>query len=228
MNHSDLFYDDLPEDPEQAFLFLKSKFRTECDAQLKESMHSPVAADSIYVQYVSRVMGAITEFGLKCELKRPPIKSNVMFYPQYLEFRRDVDEYRTILSIRNSRRRKEYTVALDQPTKIKLRHLLSQIKEAVDKLYVSPSKKESLFSKIEALENEINRDRTRLEVIADFWITGCEAFGAGVENLEPLRKWVDSIGSLLGRAKSEEKDATRHLPSPEPQKQIEPPKPKED
>jgi hypothetical protein len=65
-------------------------------------------------------------------------------------------------------------------------------------------------------------------VVAAFWIEACEAFGDGVEKLEPLRKWVDSIGNLLGKAKNEESNGTRRLPSPETQKQIEPPKTGED
>lgn len=228
MSHDDFFYDDLPEDPEQAFLYLKSKFRAECDRELNNPMTNNMMVETIYNKYISQVSAAITEIDLDCELKVLQSVNSSSIYPQYMEFRRGVDKYRTMLAIRHSRHRKEYTVALDQPTKMKLRHLLSQIKEAVDKLDVSPTKKEALFAKIGALENEINRDRTRFDVVAALWIEGCEAFGDGVEKLEPLRKWVDLIGNLLGKAKVEEDSATRRLPPPETQKQIERPKAEKD
>ena len=228
MSHDDFFYDDLPEDAEQAFLYLEFKFRAECETELANITKKGGSADTVYIQYISRTVATIEELNVNCAIKMPPIPINTNIYAPYIGFRRDVDQYRTMLSIRHSRRRKEYTVALDQPTKLKLRHLLSQMKEAVDKLDVSSTKKEALFAKIGALENEINRDRTRFDVVAAFWIEGCEAFGDGVEKLEPLRKWVDLIGNLLGKAKVEEGSATRRLPSPETQKQIERPKAEED
>ncbi len=135
-------------------------------------------------------------------------------YSTYLNFSKDVEHYRTKLQIRHSRRRKEYSVALDTPTKLKLRRLLSQIKDTVDKLDVSQSKKEALFAKISALENEINRDRTRFDAVAALWVEVCEKIGEGVKKLEPLRQLMDSVGSLIGAAKKEEETQAHRLPAP--------------
>jgi hypothetical protein len=135
VSHDDSFYDDLPEDPEQAFLYLESKFRAECDTEsTNQRQNVGSVVDTVYIKYISSVAAAIKELELKCEIKMPMLSANSNSYTAYLEFRRDVDQYRTMLSIRHSRRRKEYTVALDQPTKLKLRHLLTQMKEVVDKL----------------------------------------------------------------------------------------------
>jgi chromosome segregation ATPase len=110
------------------------------------------------------------------------------------------------------------------PTKRKLRHLLLQIKETVDKLDVSQSKKEALFAKIAALENEINRERTRFDALAALWVEVCGKIGDGVEKLESLRKLIDSVGNLIGAAKKEEETETHRLPAPKTPKQIAPPK----
>jgi hypothetical protein len=221
----DFIYDGLPDDPEQAFLYLEEFFRNECTAQVRSAEQQEERADIYYVQYISKVLGAITELGLESRFSGQDIpRIDDVNYATYLNFSKDVEHYRTILNIRHARRRKEYTVALDASTKDQLRNLLSKMKQTIDKLDVPQAKKEALFTRITALEEEINRTRTRFEVIAAFWIEGCEAFGDGVEKLEPLRRWVDSIGTLLGKAKKEERSDTRHLPPPKAPKQIEPPK----
>jgi chromosome segregation ATPase len=171
------------------------------------------------------VLAAINELGLEHQFAEESVPSiNDVNYTTYINFSKDVEHYRTKLQIRCSRRGKEYSVALDTPTKLKLRHLLSQIKETVDKLDVSQSKKEALFAKISALENEISRDRTRFDAVAALWVEVCEKIGEGVKKLEPLRQLMDSVGSLIGAAKKEEETQGHRLPAPKTPKQIAPPK----
>jgi hypothetical protein len=220
----DFSYDDLPEDPELAFLSLEAHFKRQCDEQLAKN-HQEERTDIYFIQYISRVLAAINELGLEDKFANgsvPSIKD--VNYTTYIDFCEDVEHYRTKLQIRCSRRGKEYSVALDTPTKLKLRHLLSQIKETVDKLDVSQSKKEALFAKISALENEINRDRTRFDAVAALWVEVCEKIGEGVKKLEPLRQLMDSVGSLIGAAKKEEETQAHRLPAPKTPKQIAPPK----
>ena len=224
MSHDDFLYDNLPEEPEEAFLHLESAFRTECERKINDAHHEE-RVDIYYVQYISKVLGAITELGIESQFSKRSVPSiEDVDYQTYVNFSKDVEHYRTMLKIRRGRRRKEYSVALDQTTKLKLRHMISQMKEIVDKLDVLQNKKEALFAKINALEKEIDRDRTRFDVIAALWIEGCEKIGEGAEKLEPLRKLFDSFGNLLGQAKKIEASAPARLPSPETTKRIEPPK----
>lgn len=224
MSGDDFLYDDLPEDPELAFLILEAHFKRECDEQLARA-HQEERTDVYFIQYISRVLAAINELRLEPQFAENSVPSiDAVNYTTYLNFSKDVEHYRTKLQIRHSRRRKEYSVALDMPTKMKLRHLLSQIKETVDKLDVSQSKKEALFAKIAALENEINRERTRFDALAALWVEVCEKIGDGVEKLEPLRKLIDSVGNLIGAAKKEEETQAHRLPAPKTPKQIAPPK----
>jgi hypothetical protein len=219
----DAFYDDLPDDPEAAFLYVESQFRTDCETKVAQA-HQEERVDVYYVQYISRVLGAITELGLESKFSDQSVPTiDDVNYSTYVNFSKDVDHYLTRLRIRHARRRKNYSVALDATTKTKLRHLLTQIKETVDKLDVPQKKKEALFSKISALEGEINRDRTPFDAFAALWIEGCEKAGEGFEKLKPLRDLCDSIGNLIGVAKKAEENTPRQLPAPPPQKQIPPP-----
>jgi hypothetical protein len=224
----DFLYDDLPEDPELAFLSLEAHFKSECDQELANA-HQDERTDVYFIRYISRVLAAINELNLESQFAGKSVPSiNEVNYTTYLDFSKDVEHYKTKLQIRHSRRRKEYSVALDPPTKLKLRHLLSQIKETVDRLDVSQSKKEALLAKIAALENEINRDRTRFDAFAALWVEVCEKFGDGIEKLEPLKKMIDSVGNLLGAAKKVEESQAHRLPAPKTPKQIAPPKVSDD
>jgi hypothetical protein len=221
----DFIYDNLPVDPERAFLMLESYFKTECEKKLANA-HQEERTDVYLVQYISRVIGAISELGLEPHFHVGSVPAiNDVDYSTYLNFSKDVEHYRTMLQIRHARRRKGHSVALDVNTKSKLRHLLTQMKETVDKLDVSEKKKEALFAKIAALESEINRDRTNFDAIAALWIEVCEKAGDGFEKLKPLRDMIDSIGNLIGVAKKSEDASQPQLSAPKPPKQIPPPKP---
>jgi hypothetical protein len=96
------------------------------------------------------------------------------------------------------------------------------------KLDVLQSKKEALFTKIAALEREVNCGRTRFDAVAALWFEVCDKVGEGVERLEPLRKLIDSVGNLIGAAKKEEETEAHRLPAPKTPKQIAPPKESDD
>lgn len=225
MSHDDFVYDDLPDDPEEAFLHLEAVFRTECEQKIREA-HQEERVDIYYIQYISKVLGAISELGIESHFAKRSVPSiEDVDYQTYVNLSKDVEHYRTMLQIRRARRRKEFSVALDQATKIKLRHMLSQMREIVDRLEVSESKKEALFAKINALETEIDRDRTRFDIVAALWMEGCEKFGDGAEKLKPLRDLLESIGSVFKQAKKLEGADTPRLPPAARPKQIEPPKP---
>src|ERR1700730_2654735 len=226
MSDDDLLFGDLPEDPELAFLRLEAHFKEEGENKLARANEGE-RTDVYCIHYISKVLACITALGIENEFSMKSVASvGDVDYSTYLNFSNQVEHYKTKLQIRHARRRNEYSVALDTPTKMKLRRLLTQIKETIDKLDVSPSKKEALFAKVAALESEIDRGRTRFDALAALWVEVCEKVGEGIEKLEPLRKLIDSVGRLIGAAKKEEE--THRLPAPKPPKQIAPPKESDD
>lgn len=221
--HDDPIYIDLPEDPGDAFLFLEAGFSKDCEADLDRA-GGTYDVDAAHLKYIARILGAIKALALNAEDLNHSLPSlNEADDDYYKNFLGKVEHYKTTLKILSARRRREYSVTLDAVTKTKLRHLLSQMKDVVQKLDVPDQKKEALFAKIAALEAEINRDRTRFEVLAALWLEACDKAAEGFEKLEPLRKWIDPIGGLFSSAKTEENGKTRQLPSSFPPKQLEPP-----
>ncbi|MGH7494727.1 MAG: hypothetical protein ACREOO_20335 [bacterium] len=127
------------------------------------------------------------------------------------------------LHIKHARRLKQYSVAFNPATKAKLRHHLGQIRDTVDKLEVSNAKKEALYSKIEALQLEIDKERTRFESLAALLVEVADTAGEAAEKFEPVKRLIEIITGTFGKSKRTEDEQAR-LPAPRGLKRIEPPK----
>jgi hypothetical protein len=62
VSDDDFLYDDLPEDPELAFLSLEAHFKRVCEDKLAKA-HQEERTDVYFVQYISKVLAAINELG---------------------------------------------------------------------------------------------------------------------------------------------------------------------
>lgn len=213
-------YDDLPDDPEQAFIVLEEHFRDRLDRQLQNANEQDNTS-VFYTEYIGRVLAAIEELDLSAAFRQVVPRIEEVDYSTYLNFNKDVEHYKTSLRIRHARRAKGFSIKFDEATKQKILHHLTQIKEIIPKLEISEGKREDLIGKVLELEKELARDRTRLEVAGDFLIATTSIIGEAAEQLEPLRRWVDSIAGLFWGAR---KDQQKRLPAPTEQKRLEPPK----
>jgi hypothetical protein len=81
-------------------------------------------------------------------------------------------------------------------------------------------KRESLYGKLNTFAAEVDRARTRFETASALLLEICDPIGQGFEKLEPARRWLDSIGALMARAKGLE-DSIR-LPKPTERPRLEP------
>ena len=93
----------------------------------------------------------------------------------YQAFIADVDYCVTTLRLRKIEQAAAHSVALDADTKLKLRQMLDHIRQTVDGLDISVAKKEALFKRINALQEEIERERTRWQAFAALMIEAMSA-----------------------------------------------------
>jgi hypothetical protein len=215
-------YANLPDDPEQAFVVLEKFFREQSEGKLARTDNS-TDQRVIYVDYISKVIAAINELGIAAQFETKIPRINEVDFNTYAEFGKDVQHYRTMLQIRQSRRNKGYSVQFDSATKQKIRHHIEQLRIVIEKLEVDQAKKEILLKRLDAFVAEVDRDRTRFEAWGAVVIQAAEVLGDSAEKAEPARKWLDSIGRLIWGAKNDE-DAAKQLPPPKEVKQIEPPR----
>jgi len=139
----------------------------------------------------------------------------------YINFTADVDHFTTQVRIQNAPRNRQNSVGLDGNTKAKIHHYIQRIREAIEKANLPEDKKDSLFSKLSNFALEVDKNRTSLQAGMAVYIAVCDGIGQGFRKLEPVRKMIDSIAALLGRAK--EAEDSLQLPSPPELKRIPPP-----
>jgi hypothetical protein len=213
----------LPDDPELAFVHLEKKFREEMNANLEraDNSQSNSLTAAAYTQYINHTIAIAKELGLEILQEWQTDFSENTYYRQQ-QFVADVDHYLIRIQIRHTRRTKGYSVAFDHPTKAKIRHHLSQIKDTVDRLEIPQTKKEALYAKIGALESEVDRDRTRFDVYSALLLEAATTTGKAARKLKPLMKLLQPITVLFANAKEDENTQLR-LPPPETLKRLEPP-----
>lgn len=211
--------DELPDDPLLRFVAIEKIVRDRLDSAL-DRLGMEDSAMPYMRRYMSILLPAAKLYGVSSlgSWQRPaPGEDSYDFYSAFIA---DVDYAITEIRLQRAERQKLNSVALDAATKTKLRHLVNEIRQTVDKMEVSVAKKERLYARLSALENEISRDRTRYEAVAALMIEACDDVGEAAKRLEPVVRLVERIGAAIGVAKRAE-DAQPRLPPPQEQKRIE-------
>ncbi len=213
----------LPEDPEDAFVVLESIARARYE-QGYEQLAEQESAVPLMRRYLSVVLPAAKHYGIEplCNYVRP--KGNAEDWKLFDDFIADVDYRVTELRLNNVERAKLYSVKLDAAAKIKLTHLLTEICEAVAVLDISVTKKDRLYARINALQEEVDRERTREQAFGALLIEACDDIGEAAKKLEPVVRIIERAGQAIGIAKRAE-DAQPRLPRPKEPKRIEAQKP---
>lgn len=216
-------YPDLAEDPDLAFRQLEKKFRGEMTEALSK-LDERESGNMYHLSYINRTVAAAKTLGIEIfkEWEIPSHERNDL-WGEYQEFNTAVEHYLVQIQIMHSRRVRGYSVQLDASIKSKIRHYIEKIREIVDRLEVPLPKKEALTARITALSDEVDRDRTRFDAYAGLALEVAATGGEIAQQLNPLRRFLDSIAGLLGYAKQAE-DARPSLPAPFERKRLTPPR----
>jgi hypothetical protein len=206
----------LPEDPEEAFIELegivRSRFQSDWDALPGDESVIPILR-----KYLNAVLPAVRHYGIELTSEwSPPLRPESEQRGFYATFMDEVDFCISELRLRIATRIRRHSVVLDEATKIKLRHLLNELLGTVDKLEIPVAKKDRLRSRILALQEEIERERTRFETVGTLFIEACGYGGEGAKGFEPVVRLVERIGAAVGLAKN-----TADAKLPPPPKRIE-------
>jgi hypothetical protein len=221
---------DIPDDPELAFLYLEDQFNQELESAEQKNWGDGGPPDRIFIEYMAKTLSAVQELQLDAlQSWQTPLTGDFQL-GNYLNFRHDVLQYRTRLEIRFGRRARAFSVKLSAKDKRTIHHYITKIRELIIFVELQELKKERLLNKLSSFENEVDRDRTRLDTFGAT-LVALAGYGAEViEKLEPARKWLDSIGALIHGAKEQEEAAAPFLPAAERRRiEAEPPvTPKQD
>lgn len=214
-------YQNLPHDPEEAFLFLEQHYRDECESRVRQAPEE-FNCSIYWADYIAQVVAAIDELGLATEFndRVPPIAN--ITYAVYLDFCKDVKRYRTSLEIRHGMRLRANSVRINDATRQKVQHHIGNLRDIFNGLEdIEDRKREALLARLNELQHEVDRDRTRFDSFAALAVETAGVVGDAVEKSRVLQV-LNAIARALWGAKEE--DANKQLPPPAKPKQIEPPR----
>jgi len=208
---------DLPDDPELAFVDLVTKF----DRQREENVAtSEERSDtSIFLlDYMNNVVGVAEALHLDLydDWEIPANESAV--YATYRDFSLRTKRYILEIQVRHARIGKHYSVELKTAVKARIRKLIEQIKEEIEKLDVDERKKNTLLAKLNKFLDEVDRERTRYDSAMDMMLG---IAGVVDKTSSPIVDLLDSVTRLLAQAKSTE---PLELPPPRERRRIEGPR----
>jgi hypothetical protein len=107
-------------------------------------------------------------------------------------------------------------VVLDENWRTVATTYVQHIRRAVAEAKMNEALREPIMSKLNDLQREIDRNRTRVESLSETWLKVTEAMGQGAENLGPVAKLLEKLSGPLSwlRRKQADED-TKALPPPE-------------
>jgi len=216
---------ELPEDPELAFVeferIVRARLYEEEQKGARDEYYNP---DSQRLEYINKVVAAARAYDIAAlaQWQVPSVRDNVS--DAYVQFTSDVDHFTTQIRIRHAPRNRQNSVGLDGNTKVKIHYYIEQIRAAIEHADLPEPKRDSLYTKLNRFALEVDKNRTNLQAGMAFYISVCDGIGQGFKKLEPARKFIDSIGTLLGRAKEVEDSFRPTLPRPDERRLLEAPR----
>jgi hypothetical protein len=208
-----------PPDPEAAFVHLERAARNNL-VRNSETWDNEV-------EYIGTVIALAGHYNVDIGQWELPHPESSEVSSVFRMFRIHITTVCTALALRNSDRSKLSVISFNPETKTKLRRLLDQMQETVEKEpCLTQRKRDALYSRIAALSKEVNTDWARSESLGNLAIELAEDGDAVVGRLENLRGWFGDIVALLYKAR-EEQPQKPSLPAPAQKKKLPPPRPKQ-
>ena len=210
--------DELPEDDLEAFVAFDSILRENLEPA---RMNQGWAAEREYVAYILAFAEARNiDLGVPPEVP----EADPGFGSYFDMFQRRVDSFKVKARLELSARRKGsgiiFRVAGNFKTQIGGH--LTAIRKIVHEADLSEKKRDAIFRRIEKLQFEVDRDRTRAEAATALWLDISSAIGQGAKNLDPAIERLERIMKVFAQARDED---TPQLPAPAEQKRIPAPTP---
>jgi hypothetical protein len=217
---------ELSEDPELAFVEFEERLR----ADMNDSIRDMDGWDYIQGQklyYISKLMAFHDAHGFTF-LERPKLARSMGTNDFRIGFDNFLDEvvyWSTQIQVRHAQRLRSISTVLALTPEIKkqIHHFINRTRAIVEPVDLPIAKKEAIWVKLNALADEVDRDRTKAEAATALALEIAGATGEAAKRLSPVKEIIDAITNLFAKAK--EMTEFRRLPAPSGPKRLEgPPK----
>jgi hypothetical protein len=194
-------YLDLPDDPEEAFAVLQAR-KYKALEQVWESGSGSWHHERQYVDHLL-AFDEVHDLGILTSFRTPPAGDRE-FGDFFQDFRRHAEISSQKILMEAARRLKtgaQQIVVLDTASRQAIHALIDRIRERLNGLSLTESKRESLFNKLNAFTAEVDRNRTRPEAFYAFALEAARSAKEINEELKPLQQTIDRILDWLDKAK---------------------------
>jgi hypothetical protein len=220
--------EDLPDDPDRAFIVFVRLAQPRLEARLKElgqrDNENYELIDDAKYGFQNVILGAARKFNIEpfASLALPTLED---FNDKgYRQFRADLTHYITQILLTAADRDRSDSVPLPEKSQDSLRQYIHHLREAIDKANLTDAKKMALHKRLDALEMELSRKRVRFLVVARVVIEILSVPGALYESYDVVQKLTTNIIREIGEAKIVD-DEQRRIPTIEEPVALAPPRP---
>ena len=202
--------DDLPEDPEAAFVAFVRIAEPRLAARLRElggrnSDTYEEIDDSLY-GFQTVVLAAAKKFGIEpfASLQMPTLQEHSP--ERYRQFRADLTHYIAQVMLTVADRDRSTSAPLLEETRQSIRTYIAHLREAIDRTDLSLKKKASLHRHLDRLEQELSRRRVRLVVVATTVMAIISAPGDLGSSYDAIVRLANYIMREIGAAKAADEE----------------------
>ncbi len=191
---------DLPEDDELAFSIFETRIREKYDILASATEDYRYERD-----YVTAVIAFISASNLNFDLSTSVPPKDNDFKDWYRSFRTKVSFITNRIKIQRHRSGDTSSIAyieFQKDDRDQISKLIEKIRKIVRASDIDNNKKDAIFKRLEALQYEIDRSKTRLDTLLARFLDVSNTLGEASERLEPLAKLMERIVKIFGRAKT--------------------------
>lgn len=198
---------DLSSNSEAAFLQFEKRLRKAFETHREDDRREHAGQDGEYTgsymphrSYVSTIIAFIDEYNLDIKTQDITPYTDEAFYSGFSQFLNEINYARTRLSLRKIRHESGAAgtpVLINSSYKDEITNALNTIKKIVNQEIKDENKKDKIFSKISALQSEIDRDRTTVDAIFSRMIDLSKVVGECAEHIDPLVEKMERLKKLF-------------------------------
>lgn len=210
---------DLPDDDELAFVVYEERLRARTRNRVSENEGSTLERE-----YVNHILAFLKVVNIDVPVNREPPYGDQQFWVWYHQFVQEIDLHSVGVRLAHARGAGSgitTAIYLSEDYRTEIHSLLGRVRKVVNAADLPDPKKDDIYDKINALQSEVDRSKTRLDAFLSRWLDVTNAAGEGAENLEPVVKLLGHVMKVFGRAKTEHDvgqlpppEVTEKLPSP--------------
>ncbi|WP_299794506.1 hypothetical protein [uncultured Marivita sp.] len=218
--------DSLSANSQEAFTEFESQIRTAYEKSMRDDRQHETDQNDNYIgsyaperSYVMAVLAFLDEFGLETEIEDISELEGEEFYKQFRQFKSKI-EYTTMrYKLRKSRIANGgvgTVIAIAATYKTEIGSLLEKIRKIVNQEVAAGNKKDKIFTKITALQSEVDRDLTTVDAAFGRVLDLSKMLGEAGGNIKPAVDQLERIKKLFW----DRSEKVEQLPKPDRPKMI--------